>query len=191
MRNYGADYQGFVNPPDSAYPYSSPKNATTDTAEDGTPVEEKWVGDVWGFFQSIAAEAAVTPNGQTESVSNPQILSMLKSIIGKQTTLAENLSGWKDGTSLTIPNISQYKVLFAWYSIDDSVTRGGGDRFSVILPTKVVGHGATGMVSNSRSGGFEGYASAGLSFTSNTEITVTTTESGSSFSASFIGLYGA
>lgn len=81
MRNYGVDYPGFVNPPDAAYPYSSPKNATTDTAEDGTPVEEKWVGDVWGFNQSVMSEAGVTPNGQTESVSNPQILTALKSVI--------------------------------------------------------------------------------------------------------------
>ena len=80
MRNYGIDYPGFVNPPDQAYPYSSPKNATTDTAEDGTPVEEKWVGDVWGFFQSAVSEAGITPNGQTESVSNPQILSAIKKI---------------------------------------------------------------------------------------------------------------
>jgi len=77
MRKYNEDYAGFVNPPDAAYPNGSPKNATTDTAEDGTPVEEKWVGDVWGFFQSIITEAGETPNGQTESAANPQILSAL------------------------------------------------------------------------------------------------------------------
>lgn len=90
MRNYGVDYPGFVNPPDSAYPYSSPKNATTDTSEDGTPVEEKWVGDVWGFFQSAVSQAGVTPNGQTESVANPQILSAIqKSTLAK--AVVENM----------------------------------------------------------------------------------------------------
>lgn len=81
MRNYAQDYPGFVNPPDAAYPQGSPKNATTDTAEDGTPVEQGWVGDVWGFNQSIMAESGVAPNGQTESVSNPQILTALKNVI--------------------------------------------------------------------------------------------------------------
>jgi len=83
MRKYNEDYAGFVNPPDSANPYGSPKNATTDTAEDGTPVEEKWVGDVWGFLQSIMVDAGETPNGQTESVANPQVLNALKKSIEK------------------------------------------------------------------------------------------------------------
>lgn len=82
MRNYSQDYPGFVNPPDAAFPQGSPKNATTDTAEDGTPVEEKWVGDLWGFLQSVMADAGETPNGQTESVSNPQVLNALKKSIG-------------------------------------------------------------------------------------------------------------
>lgn len=80
MRDYSQDYPGFVNPPDAAYPQGSPKNATTDTAEDGTPVEEKWVGDVWGFLQSIMSEAGTSVNGQTESVSNPQLITAIKKI---------------------------------------------------------------------------------------------------------------
>ncbi|WPH64010.1 tail tubular protein [Vibrio phage vB_VpP_1] len=84
MRKYNEDYAGFVNPPNAAYPYGSPKNATTDTAENGTPVEEKWVGDAWGFFQSVVDEAGITPNGQTESVANPQILEGIKKIQSNQ-----------------------------------------------------------------------------------------------------------
>lgn len=78
MKKYNEDYSGFVNPPTAAYPYGSPKNATTDTAEDGTPVEAGWVSDAWGFFQSAVDEAGITPNGQAESVANPQILGALK-----------------------------------------------------------------------------------------------------------------
>lgn len=80
MKKYSEDYPGFVNPPTDAYPYGSPKNATTDTSEDGTPVEAGWVSDVWGFIQSIVKEAGVVPNGNADSVANPQILSALKKV---------------------------------------------------------------------------------------------------------------
>lgn len=84
MRNYSKDYPGFVNAPDAAYPQGSPKNATTDTAEDGTPVEQGWVADQWGFMQSVMHEAGDTPNEQSESVSNPQVLTALKKITKKE-----------------------------------------------------------------------------------------------------------
>lgn len=93
MRNYAQDYPGFVNPPDDAYPQGSPKNATTDTAEDGTPVEQGWVGDVWGFFQSLASEGGVAPNGQTESLANPQLVDALKSVIRKTSAIPVGLIG--------------------------------------------------------------------------------------------------
>ncbi|AUR82875.1 hypothetical protein NVP1029O_42 [Vibrio phage 1.029.O._10N.261.55.A7] len=93
MRNYSADYPGFVNPPDAAYPQGSPKNATTDTAEDGTPVEEKWVGDYWGLAQSAMAQAGDTPNGQTDSVSNPQILTAIQKSTLSKSQVENRLKG--------------------------------------------------------------------------------------------------
>lgn len=120
MRNYSKDYPGFVNAPDAAYPQGSPKNATTDTAEDGTPVEQGWVADQWGFMQSVMYEAGDTPNEQSESVSNPQILTALKKITRKEiqnTAYTENrLKGqqnWSIPDSSGDPIISATPKLYS------------------------------------------------------------------------------
>ena len=94
MRNYSKDYPGFVNAPNAAYPQGSPKNATTDTAEDGTPVEQGWVADQWGFMQSVMHEAGDTPNEQSESVSNPQVLNALKKITNGIVTQVLSANGY-------------------------------------------------------------------------------------------------
>ena len=81
MINYGIKYAGFVNAPNAAYPWASAKNSTTDTSEDGYPIEEAGVNDVIGFHSSIMAEAGDAPNGQPDSVANPQLLGALKKVI--------------------------------------------------------------------------------------------------------------
>ena len=71
-----------ANPPDAAYPDGSLKNETTPgVSNDGSPLDQR-VGNDWeGFKQSTLAEAGVTANGQPDSVTNPQILDSLKSVV--------------------------------------------------------------------------------------------------------------
>ena len=71
-----------ANPPDAAYPDGSLKNETVPgSSNDGSPLDQR-VGNDWeGFKQSALAEAVVSANGQPDSVTNPQILDSLKSVM--------------------------------------------------------------------------------------------------------------
>ena len=57
-----------TNPADASYPQGSAKNSTTLTSKDGTPLEKKWVNDLWGFLQKLLNAGAVTPSGAPDTV---------------------------------------------------------------------------------------------------------------------------
>lgn len=78
MINVSTVYPGKTAAPDAAYPQGSAQNITTPGDGIGTPLEEQWVNDVFGFFQAAINEAGITPNGTPDSVSNPQILNAVK-----------------------------------------------------------------------------------------------------------------
>lgn len=65
---------------DAAYPQGKAKNIVGDTVGTGTPLEEKWLNDDWGFKQAILKEAGITPSGSSDNADNSQYLDGLKVI---------------------------------------------------------------------------------------------------------------
>jgi hypothetical protein len=57
-----------TNPASAAYPEGSAKNVSTPGGVDGTPLDEKWLNDVWGVLQKILDVAGITPSGVADTV---------------------------------------------------------------------------------------------------------------------------
>ena len=68
------DYTGRINSTDPEYPQGKAINIIGTTAGTGTPVEEKWLNDDWGFKQEILSEAGITPSGAPDKVGTSQYL---------------------------------------------------------------------------------------------------------------------
>lgn len=75
-----ADFIGRINAPNSAYPFGSAKDETSASAGDGTPYIKARADDVFGMQQSLLTAGGITPNGNPDSVTNPQYLSALSAL---------------------------------------------------------------------------------------------------------------
>lgn len=71
-----------VNAPTADYPGGSFKNATSPTATDGTPFEEKWPNDIQGFLQALLASAGITASGVPDTAQISDYLNSLNILIG-------------------------------------------------------------------------------------------------------------
>lgn len=80
-----------ANPPSQAYPDGSLKDETNPGASnDGSPLSSRVGNDFQGFMQSALAESGIDANGNPDSVTNPQILDAIKSVV------ANNASNYTD-----------------------------------------------------------------------------------------------
>jgi hypothetical protein len=68
----------------AAYPQGKARNATTFQDGSGTPLERDWVNDLWGFLQSLLADARQAPNGLPDQVGASDYLSAVTSLAAKQ-----------------------------------------------------------------------------------------------------------
>lgn len=75
-------FPGQIKPSTAAWPYGEAQNITTPGDGKGTPWKAILTNDLFGMQQSFLSAAGITPNGQPDSVENPQYLSALVSIIG-------------------------------------------------------------------------------------------------------------
>jgi hypothetical protein len=75
------EYTGRIENASPAFPHGSMKDETTPGADDGTPSIAKQWNDFLGFQQSVSDEAGVDPNNTVDSVSNPQLLTLLKTLM--------------------------------------------------------------------------------------------------------------
>lgn len=73
-----------ANPADASYPDGSLKNESAPLANDGSPLEERVGNDYEGLKQPLLAYAGIAPNGQPDSVTNPQQLNAIKFIAQEQ-----------------------------------------------------------------------------------------------------------
>ncbi len=80
MYNYSEQYGAQVNRANANYPYGQARNRRV-TGDLGTPLEQKWLNDLWGFFQDTLNEAGVEPNNTAERVGNSQILTALRQMM--------------------------------------------------------------------------------------------------------------
>lgn len=99
-------YPGKADAPDAAYPQGAPRNESAPGANDGTPLEEQFTRDMWGFFNAIIAEAGITPDGNIDTATASQYLAALQEIVK---------NGFKNGaevltTVYTGPSVGQVNM---------------------------------------------------------------------------------
>lgn len=62
------------------YPYGSARNITTPGDGTGTPLEQAWLNDDWGFKQALLTEADITPSGAPDTATNSQYVAAVKAL---------------------------------------------------------------------------------------------------------------
>ncbi len=80
---------------DSNYPQGKARNKSTPAAIDGTPFEEDYINDQWGFFQALLKESGTTPSGNADNANNSDYLKALKTL-----TNSDSVQGFIDDTNI-------------------------------------------------------------------------------------------
>lgn len=65
----------------ASYPQGQARNVTVAGDGTGTPLEEAWVNDLWGFLQALLAAGAVTPTDTIDTATSSEYLTALKALI--------------------------------------------------------------------------------------------------------------
>ena len=73
-------YPGQTLSSDAGYPDGKARNEVVPGDGVGTPLEETWVNDLWGFLQAILDEAGVTASGAPDEVGASQYLDALQAL---------------------------------------------------------------------------------------------------------------
>lgn len=83
-----------TNPASAPYPYGSAKNVSNPVSgTDGTPLEEKWMNDWFGFAAALLKKSGIVPSGSPDQVGNSDYLEAVKKIIASQVNLVGVISG--------------------------------------------------------------------------------------------------
>lgn len=75
-------YAGQIDTSDPAYPHGKARNVTTPGDGTGTPFEERWVNDLYGFQQALLAEVGAVPSGNPDEVGASQYLDAVRLVGG-------------------------------------------------------------------------------------------------------------
>jgi hypothetical protein len=76
-----SSYPAQVNTTDpTGYPYGRARNVSAIGDGTGTPLEEQWVSDLFGFQQALLSAAGLTPSGSPDKVGASQYLDALKTV---------------------------------------------------------------------------------------------------------------
>ena len=75
------EYAGQITTGDAGYPQGKAKNVTVQGDGTGTPLEQAWVNDIWGFFQELLDKGGVTPSGNPDEVDASDYLDALKRLL--------------------------------------------------------------------------------------------------------------
>lgn len=82
--NPSAAYAGSIDTSDPTnYPYGRPQNDNT-PATDGTPLDQAWLSDLFGFQQALLEAANITPSGTPDSATVSQYLEALLQLRGRK-----------------------------------------------------------------------------------------------------------
>lgn len=65
-------YPEQVVPSDPGYPQGKAKNDNSPGDKSGTPLEQKWVNELWGWMQAMLAKAGITPSDLAETAAVSQ-----------------------------------------------------------------------------------------------------------------------
>lgn len=85
-------YPAQVGAPTAAYPHGVPRNVSAPSAGDGTPWEEAWVKDIYGFLSKLIDDAAIVHSGVADTALASQYLQALK-VLFLQATQLESAGG--------------------------------------------------------------------------------------------------
>lgn len=75
---------------DGAYPLGKARNSGSHQDGTGTPLEKRWVNDLWGFQQALLAAARLTASGTPDEVGASQYLDAVRAVAA-EATLARDL----------------------------------------------------------------------------------------------------
>lgn len=104
-------YPGKSNAGDANYPFGSARNISTPGDGTGTPLEQDWLNDLFGFQQSLLTSAVITPNGLPDVVGNSQYLEALQFIISTSSNAEAALPRYAQALiSAADGNIVQFKA---------------------------------------------------------------------------------
>lgn len=81
MINPATEYPSNVAAASSAYPYGEPRNDSTPDDGTGTPLEAKWIKDLFGWQAALMDAAGLTPSGVPDQVGSSQLLAALNIVI--------------------------------------------------------------------------------------------------------------
>jgi hypothetical protein len=121
---------------DPAYPQGKARNAVTFNDGTGTPLERDWLNDLWGFLQSLLANASITPSGSADEVGASQYLEGVTHIAETEAAAA--------AAAAEVSLSSQ--ALKGWTRVSSTVT---GSQIGAVLDTSR----ALALVSNGAASG--------------------------------------
>jgi hypothetical protein len=67
--------------PGGSYPLGKARNEVVEGDGSGTPLEEQWVNDLWGFLQALLAGASITASGNPDQVGASQYVDAIQALI--------------------------------------------------------------------------------------------------------------
>lgn len=70
----------------TGYPLGKARNITVPGDGTGTPLEAKWVSDLWGFQQALLGAASLTASGTPDKVGSSQYLTAIQALISEATS---------------------------------------------------------------------------------------------------------
>lgn len=65
---------------DAGWPHGRPQNDSVPGDGSGTPLEEAWVSDLFGWQQALLSEAGITPSGDPDELSASQYMTSLHAL---------------------------------------------------------------------------------------------------------------
>jgi hypothetical protein len=71
---------------DANYPQGKARNVTVSGDGTGTPLEQKWINDWFGFQQAVALAAGITPSNTPDNANVSQVLQGLQTLFGPSYT---------------------------------------------------------------------------------------------------------
>ena len=77
------EYVGRIDDTDVDFPQGKAQNLQGAVVGTGTPIEEKWVNDLFGWEQAILDEAGITPSGVADRVGASDYLDGLKVVFNR------------------------------------------------------------------------------------------------------------
>lgn len=80
--NIATKYPGKSAPATPAYPLGSARNITTPGDGTGTPLEESWLNDLFGFQQALINGSGLTPSGVPDTAETSQYLEAARIMLG-------------------------------------------------------------------------------------------------------------